>query len=497
MSRQAGVSSLLRASMLLVLATIFLLAMPVFAQAPPSQDTFVSSATPKVNYGSGISLVVGPGTTSYVQFNLAGIPTGATVSKATLRLYVDAVATKGSFDVYQVNGGWKENTLTFVTPPPLLGPSATNNVPVTLAPASVNQFVLVDITALAQGWLNGSIPNNGVALALTSAAGTFAFDSKESLLTANGPELLVSFASSTGPQGPPGPQGAQGPQGPEGPQGPQGIQGPLGLAGATGAVGPQGPAGPAGADGTSFRFQGPFSGDVVYGVNDVVTYDGSTYIATIANQGEDAPGTNSIWSLMAQAGAPGAQGPAGPQGLNGLAGIQGPPGPTGATGAPGPTGATGAQGPAGPQGPVGSSGINAYLGEDSAVREVIGAGIPTPWKFPFITASVPAGQYVAIVNVDLFNSNYPSGFNDPSDGVVCYVANVNANGFWGNFVTFLPNSSHPDSLRSLSFQTFVVAEGPTTFGVACQAKTLGAPTGIIPETSALMLLPLQSYQYTK
>lgn len=66
-------------------------------QAPPSQHTFVSSATPKVNYGPSIALVVGPGSTSNVQFNLAGVPAGATVSKATLRLFVDAVATQREF----------------------------------------------------------------------------------------------------------------------------------------------------------------------------------------------------------------------------------------------------------------------------------------------------------------------------------------------------------------------------------------------------------------
>ena len=80
--------------------------------------------------------------------------------------------------------------------------------------ASLNQFLLVDITALAQGWVNGTIPNNGVALALTSASnGGFSFDSKESLLTGNGPELVIAFNSGTGPQRPAGPTGPQGPQG--------------------------------------------------------------------------------------------------------------------------------------------------------------------------------------------------------------------------------------------------------------------------------------------
>ena len=50
----------------ILVGLVTLTALSSVAQAPPSADTFVSSATPKVNYGSGISLVVNPGTTSYI-----------------------------------------------------------------------------------------------------------------------------------------------------------------------------------------------------------------------------------------------------------------------------------------------------------------------------------------------------------------------------------------------------------------------------------------------
>ena len=247
------------------LLLITLVVQPLLAQAPPSADTFVSSATPKINYGPAIALVVGQGSTSYVRFNLAGVPAGASISKATLRLYVDAVAKNGTFDVYRLNNSWAENTLTYNTPPPPLGASVTNGTGVFITSASWNQFLLIDITALAQGWVNGTIPNNGVALALTSGSnGSFSFDSKESLLTGDGPELefaLSGVAGSPGPQGPAGPQGWQGvagaqgtagstgPQGPKGDigaVGPQGAQGIQGLPGANGLPGAQGPIGPAG-----------------------------------------------------------------------------------------------------------------------------------------------------------------------------------------------------------------------------------------------------------
>src|SRR4051812_22454707 len=108
---------------LFTLVFIAALAVPLLAQAPPSADTFVSSTYPTTNFGSVNSLAVSPGSTSYVQFNLASVPAGATVSKATLRLYVDFVVKAGKFDVYQVNKSWSESTLTYNNQPLPLGGS--------------------------------------------------------------------------------------------------------------------------------------------------------------------------------------------------------------------------------------------------------------------------------------------------------------------------------------------------------------------------------------
>jgi len=216
------------------------LSVNLFAQAPPTSDTFVSSGYPTTNFGAVNSLAVSAGSTSYIQFNLSGIPAGASVSKATLRLYVDLVVKPGSFDLYQVNQSWSENALTYKTLP--LSSTLTlikSAVPVTAA--SCNQFLLIDVTSLAQTWLTTSSSNHGIALVLTSGSGgNFFFDAKESLLTANGPELEIVLSGGIGPQGPPGPQGPSGPAGPTGNPGATGAQGP---AGPQGVPGPQGPAG--------------------------------------------------------------------------------------------------------------------------------------------------------------------------------------------------------------------------------------------------------------
>jgi hypothetical protein len=338
------------------LATLFalsLLSVAVLGQAPPSADTFSYSGSANFNYGAYPILAVQQGSNTYLKFNLSTLPSGPSVTKATLRLYVDAVGGNGSFDVFQLNSSWSEGTLTYNNAP-ALGSSATGNHPIAITAASLNQFVVVDITTLVNNWVNGSIANNGVALGLIGSTGSFSFDSKESVLSGHQPELEIVLNGPAGPQGPPGSQGLQGPAGVTGPQGPQGATGPIGP------LGPQGAAGSNGADGTSFNFRSVFNNSTSYAAYDVVTYNGSTYDATVAiPAGGGTPDTNPNWSLMTQAGTPGqpgaqgapgpqgSQGAQGPPGTPGLQGLQGPQGPQGPTGD---TGATGAQGPQGPAG---------------------------------------------------------------------------------------------------------------------------------------------------
>jgi hypothetical protein len=264
-----------------------------FAQAPPTGDTYSNSGNKNQTNGSSILLVVQHGSDTYIKFNLATLPSSPNIAKATLRLYVDAVVGGGSFDVYQLNSTWSENALTYNNAP-ALGTSATGGHPVAITASSMNQFVLIDITSLVQGWANGTIPNDGVALALTTSGGSFSFDSKESVLTSHHPELEIALNGAVGPQGPAGPVGATGSTGPAGVAGAQGAQGPAGPAGAVGAQGPIGAVGATGAQGT-LGPQGPIG-------------------------------------LTGATGSQGATGAQGPQGLMGLTGPQGPQGTQGPAG---------------------------------------------------------------------------------------------------------------------------------------------------------------------
>lgn len=148
--------------------------------------------------------------------------------------------------------------------------------------------------------------------------------------------------------------GAAGATGPRGATGVQGFTGATGFVGATGAVG--------------LIWRGTWNNTTVYQVRNVVEYQGSAYIMTVAT-GSTTPApplATGNWDLLVSKGSPGATGP---QGIRGASGATGPRGLTGATGfgagsagATGPIGATGAAGSAGASGVTGASGVIGPIG---------------------------------------------------------------------------------------------------------------------------------------
>jgi hypothetical protein len=192
---------------------------------------------------------------SYVKFDLSALPDAATVDKTVLRLWVNLVTTPGTIEVLPVLAPWQEATISANASPDLGSPITSFAV----ASGDCFHFIDVDITSLVQDWASGYLANNGLALrGVTPGSVNVVFDTKESILFSQAPELEVALAGTgtPGPQGPPGPPGPAGPLGPQGepgPQGPQGATGPQGPAGAQGPAGPAGPQGPKGDNG----IQGP------------------------------------------------------------------------------------------------------------------------------------------------------------------------------------------------------------------------------------------------
>jgi hypothetical protein len=109
-------------------------------------------------------------------------------------------------------------------------------------------------------------------------------------------------------------QGEIGPTGDTGPTGPiSTVPGPTGDTGPTGATGDTGPTGPIG-----IIWQGSWSEDTDYVVNDAVTYEGSSWFAAVnPDLGSVPSDTSPYWELIAAEGSQGVIGPTGPSGANG------------------------------------------------------------------------------------------------------------------------------------------------------------------------------------
>jgi hypothetical protein len=244
--------------------------------------------------------------------------TAAQMSHASLSLYVNRINTAGAINVQPVTSAWSEPAVTTATAPSL--GFALTSFPMSV----VNQYVVIDITTLVQGWLTS--PSSNFGIALSSATADVLFDSKENDETAHAASLDITVES-------------------QGPVGPAGTAGPAGATGSVGPIGATGPTGATGATGT-FSFASNYAGATTYAQGQVVfcstawSTNGSSYISLMnGNVGSDPPTNNAKWALIAQAGVAGAAGPIGPTGPTGLTG------PTGATGATG----TLAQSPTGPR----------------------------------------------------------------------------------------------------------------------------------------------------
>jgi Chaperone of endosialidase/TGF-beta propeptide len=174
----------------LLLSTLWLLT-SAHAQITPSADAFTNTADSTTNYGANVLLDVdGVTEISYIQFNLSSIPSGASVSQATLKLYVNAVTKAGSFNVDYVNGTWTESTID-ASNAPTLGSAIVSSVALTTG--DKNQYILINITPAVVAWLNGSQANDGIALVANSTFDA-SFDSKENTTTSHPAELDIVFA---------------------------------------------------------------------------------------------------------------------------------------------------------------------------------------------------------------------------------------------------------------------------------------------------------------
>jgi hypothetical protein len=366
-------------------------------------DSYVTSVTPTINFGTLGTLNVGAGATTFIQVDLSRLVAlginSSQIQQATMVVFVDKVTTAGGIDVASVTQSWQEggaNGINFNNKPTTGAPFAIN-VPI----ATQGSYVTFDITSQVQVWLSNPSSNNGVAISAAAAAPAtqIVLDAKENTATSHPAFVDVVLAAgggtpgaagATGTTGAAGNTGATGATGATGIPGPAGATGPTG-AGATGATGIAGPTGPPGIGAT-----GPTGAPGGVGPTGPQGPTGPPGIG--------ATGPTGATGTAGATGAAGATGPlgigaTGPTGTTGAAGAAGATGARGSTGPSGPTGvgavgSTGAAGPTGPQGPTGTGLI---------VKDASGNPLGTVLTMNTRGSSVTvytSSKYILTVNID-------------------------------------------------------------------------------------------------
>jgi type VI protein secretion system component Hcp len=352
------------ASCLVGLGAVALSTAPARADSlVPSDDATISYLTSAVNFGDVDHLAIATGqkqTLALLRFDPASLATNASLSKVTLRLWVDTVLLPGTLTVKRVDGAWNEDTVKASAAPPLGAAAAS----VVVSGASRHQWIEIDVTALANAWLAGGTPNHGLALV---PEGTL----KAVLGSKEGDHGAVLEAAAVGPAGPTGPAG------PAGADGAPGVDGEPGADGAPGVDG---------APGESWTGM-----SLAPGLDPACPHGGAVF--TISGQ-------SPMYACHGAPGVDGAPGPAGAPGATGATGATGPAGADGAPGAAGPEGPAGATGPAGTPGAVGPQGPKGDQGDPGPVGPPGGAPVEPPPSPDAVDAGTAVDAYMRVPELD-------------------------------------------------------------------------------------------------
>jgi hypothetical protein len=148
-----------------------------------------------------------------VQFNLAAVPAGATISDATLGLHYtgtcgwtsaygfDCPPSSHTIDVHQMTSPWSEGSVTPQTAPGDVHYDPAVLASATLAAGAPAGWLSWNLTNTAQGWASGSLANNGVLLKHHPEAlgtGTPTFESSEDMASV-APKLDVTYSGGSTP----------------------------------------------------------------------------------------------------------------------------------------------------------------------------------------------------------------------------------------------------------------------------------------------------------
>ena len=191
--------------------------------------------------------------------------------------------------------------------------------------------------------------------------------------------------------------------------------GTSGTSGSSGTAGSSGTSGTSGSSGSGFTYNGVWDNSTNYNVNDVVLYNGQTYVAIQANVNKQPSVQPAFWQVFSAAGSSGTSGTSGSSGTGGSDGSSGSSGTSGSSGADGLVGSNGTSGTSGSSGIDGTSGSSGTDGSSGTSGAVDYTGLITTGSVSSIgvtgsTQSISggfldnaSGSYIPALNVDGLN----------------------------------------------------------------------------------------------
>ena len=172
-----------------------------------------------------------------------------------------------------------------------------------------------------------------------------------------------------------------------------GTSGSSGSSGTSGSSGSSGTSGTSGSSGSGFNYYGTWSDTTTYIINDVITYNGQSYVSIQNGNLNKQPSVQPAWwSVFSAAGSSGTSGTSGVSGSGGTSGTSGTSGSDGLVGSNGTSGTSGTSGQDGSSGTSGVDGSSGTSGVSPSLDGVITTGSITTTQQ--ITGSLILGNTV-------------------------------------------------------------------------------------------------------
>lgn len=159
--------------------------------------TFISSSQPDSNFSFFPLIYTGTdpefsSCTGLLRISLPELPVNQ-VDSAFLQLsvIVKSGASPSPVVVNEVTSSFDPSTVTYNTRPDF-SPTAST---ISISTADLYTAVKIDVTALVNGWLNGTVPNNGIALTNADGVTIVEFATNNIVYEPYFPELVLTYSS--------------------------------------------------------------------------------------------------------------------------------------------------------------------------------------------------------------------------------------------------------------------------------------------------------------